>query len=111
MNQKGFGRKRSCLIEALPRHFSGGPKEYHKKNSVRIASIEAEVQTENLQNTSVERYRYVNILGFQKFVRRLAERTVLRHHEFCGVTSLRPVPIHDKIDWVFPTLHPRPLGH
>jgi hypothetical protein len=39
------------------------PEKSQKKNSVRIASVLAKIQTERLLNSSLERYHYINLLN------------------------------------------------
>jgi hypothetical protein len=53
MKWEECGRKQSWP-KALPRHFPGGTEETHEKNSVRIASLQAEVWTWGLPNTKQE---------------------------------------------------------
>lgn len=50
------------LIEVLSRHLPGVTEENYEK-SVRIATVPAEIWTEHITNTNVERYRYANPLG------------------------------------------------
>jgi hypothetical protein len=43
----------ACLIRVLSQHFSGGTEESHKRISVRIYGIPAELRTENLMETNL----------------------------------------------------------
>jgi hypothetical protein len=60
--RKDFKGDDRDLIEVLSRHLPGGTEENYE-TSVRIASVPAEIRTEHIPNTSLERYRYTNLLG------------------------------------------------
>jgi hypothetical protein len=59
MNFKLFGRKRfRGIIEVLP---------WRKiTTSGKVENIPAEIRTEHLPNTSLDRYRYTSLLGSYK---------------------------------------------
>jgi hypothetical protein len=61
VNRKGFGRKRSWLNWATVSTFVWRDWGGTRKTSVWI--IWAEIRTKPLQTTSVERYRYAQLLG------------------------------------------------
>jgi hypothetical protein len=61
---KGFGRKPHGLMKALAEHLPGGTEENHKKMTVGIASIPAEIRTEHLLNMCQEKFHY--IIPFRK---------------------------------------------
>jgi hypothetical protein len=62
MMRREFGMKQSGLIKILPQHSPGGTEEYCIKH-VRIAGVLAKIQTEHLQNTSIECYLYINLFN------------------------------------------------
>jgi hypothetical protein len=51
------------IFEILSWHLLGETEENHKKGSVRIASVPAEIQTTNLPNTSLMCYLSDTLLG------------------------------------------------
>jgi hypothetical protein len=67
MNWKEFERKHlrhnQGTITTLAWRDWGKPCE----TSVRITTVPTKIQTEQLQNTSLESYHYANLLGFRVF--------------------------------------------
>jgi hypothetical protein len=65
---EGFGRG---LIDVLSHNIPIGTNENHEKSPVRIVDGQTEVWTENLANTSTERYRWadtqLSIFGSQTY--------------------------------------------
>jgi hypothetical protein len=51
------------IIEVFSRHLLGETAENHKKISVRIACVPAEIRTEHIPNRNLERRRYANPFG------------------------------------------------
>jgi hypothetical protein len=63
-NWKGCEGNGRDLILILFRHLHGRTEE-NDESSARINGASAEIQKDNLRNTSVERYRYANLLGLR----------------------------------------------
>jgi hypothetical protein len=47
----------------MPRQLLGWTEENHKKKTVKMAAVPAEIQTKYIPNTSLEHYRYTNRVG------------------------------------------------
>jgi hypothetical protein len=56
---EGIGRG---LIKVLFQHLTGGTGDDHETISVRIAGVSTEIRTKHLLNTSLDHYRYMNLL-------------------------------------------------
>jgi hypothetical protein len=63
MNWKGFGGSSHGLIQVASQHLLRGLRKYSRA-SVRIAGVQAEVQTEHLLNKNLEHYCYTILLGY-----------------------------------------------
>jgi hypothetical protein len=61
MNWKGCGRKLSQPKRT--QNYPGWTQKYHTSTSVRIASVRVDIRTDDLPNTSHERYHYANPSG------------------------------------------------
>jgi hypothetical protein len=51
------------LIDVISLHLPGGTEENYKNSSVRTASVPAEVLTEHLTNTNLQRCHYKKLAG------------------------------------------------
>jgi hypothetical protein len=53
----------SDIIDVLTRYLSGGTEEQYRRLN-RGVGVPAKIRTESLPNTSLQRYRHVNLLHF-----------------------------------------------
>jgi hypothetical protein len=61
INGKGYGRKRLWPNGGIIPHLSGGTVE-HEENLASVAGVLVNIRTKKLPNSSLEPYRYVNLL-------------------------------------------------
>jgi hypothetical protein len=107
VNCKGFRRNGSWSSPCIILVFS-----WRQENLVRIANVPAKIRTQHLPNSSVDRYRYTNLLGRQAAndragqpyehqapqvepygcARHIQRASDLQHNPHTALLSLPPLP-------------------